>query len=80
MATKMLSTVPVGQKVRLISIHGGRKLIRRLVALGITQGNELEVLHHRSGGVVVGKDGNRVALGAGVADKLVIEVLTDGVL
>lgn len=80
MAKKMLSTVPVGQKVRLISIQGGRKLTRRLIALGITQGNELEVLHHRSGGVVVGKDGNRVALGAGVADKLVIEVLTDGVL
>jgi len=55
-------------------------LTRRLIALGITQGNELEVLHHRSGGVVVGKDGNRVALGAGVADKLVIEVLKDGVL
>ncbi len=80
MAKKMLSTVPVGKKVRLISIQGGRKLTRRLIALGITQGNELEVLHHRSGGVVVGKDGNRVALGAGVADKLVIEVLKDGVL
>ena len=76
----MLSTVPVGQKVRLISIQGGRKLIRRLLALGITQGNELEVLHHRSGGVVVGRGGNRVALGAGVADKLLIEVLTDGSL
>ena len=76
----MLSTVPVGQKVRLISIQGGRKLIRRLLALGITQGNELEVLHHRSGGVVVGRGGNRVELGAGVADKLLIEVLTDGSL
>ena len=80
MATQMLSTVPVGQKVRLISIYGGRQLIRRLLALGITQGNELEVLHRRSGGVVVGRGGNRVALGAGVADKLVIEVLTDGSL
>ena len=74
----MLSTVPVGQRVRLISIQGGRKLVRRLLALGITQGNELEILHHRGGGVVVGRGGNRVALGAGVADKLVIEVLTDG--
>ncbi len=80
MATQMLSSVPVGQRVRLISIQGGRKLTRRLIALGITQGNELEVLHHRSGGVVVGRDGNRVALGAGVADKLVIEVIADGVL
>lgn len=78
MAAKMLSTVPVGKKVRLISIQGGRKLTRRLLALGITQGNEFEILHHRSGGVVVGKGGNRVALGVGVADKLVIEVLADG--
>jgi ferrous iron transport protein A len=76
----MLSSVPVGQKVRLISIHGGRKLTRRLLSLGVAQGSELEVLHHRSGGVVVGRGGNRVALGAGVADKLMIEVLTDGVL
>ena len=80
MATQMLSSVPVGQKVRLISIQGGRKLTRRLLALGITQGNEFEVLHRRNGGVVVGKDGNRVALGAGVADKLKIEVLADGML
>ena len=80
MARQMLSTVPVGQKVRLISIRGGRKLVRRLLALGITQGNELEVLHHRGGGVVVGKDGNRVALGTGVADKLEIEVVSDGAL
>jgi len=80
MAAQMLSAVPVGQRVRLVSIQGGRKLTRRLLALGLTPGNELEVLHHRSGGVVVGKDGNRVALGAGVADKLTIEVLSDGVL
>ena len=80
MVAQMLSSVPVGQRVRVVSIQGGRKLTRRLIALGITQGNELEVLHQRSGGVVVGRDGNRVALGSGVADKLVIEVLADGVL
>ena len=54
--------------------------MRRLLALGITQGNELEVLHHRGGGVVVGRDGNRVALGTGVAEKLEIEVVSDGPL
>jgi len=80
MATLSLSATPVGRRVRLVSIQGGRKLTRRLLALGITQGNEMDVLHHRSGGVVVGRDGNRVALGAGVADKLTIEVLKDGAL
>ena len=61
--------------MRLVSIQGGRLLTRRLLALGLTVGNELEVLHRRGGGVVVGKDGNRVALGRGVAEKLIAEDL-----
>lgn len=50
-------------------------LTRRLLALGLTVGNEVEVLHHRNGGVVVAKDGNRVALGHGVAEKLIAREL-----
>ena len=73
MGAVYLSEVPVGQRVRISTIQGDRQLIRRLLALGLTAGNEVEVLHHRSSGVVVGKDGNRVALGTGVADKLLIE-------
>ena len=68
-----LSNVPVGRRVRLVSIEGGRRLIRRLLALGLSIGDEFDVLHHRGGGVVIGKNGNRVALGIGVADKLKIE-------
>ena len=75
MAEQVLSAFPVGRRVRLVSIQGGRLLIRRLLSLGLTVGNELEVLHHRGGGVVVGRDGNRVALGRGVADKLIAEDL-----
>lgn len=67
-----LSKVPVGRRVRLVSIDGGRRLMQRLRALGLSVGDELEVLHHRGGGVVVGKGGNRVALGVGVAEKLMI--------
>lgn len=72
---QVLSAFPVGKRVRLITINGGRLLTRRLLALGLTVGNELEILHRRSGGVVVGRDGNRVALGRGVADKLIAEGL-----
>ncbi len=68
-----LSKVPVGRRVRIVSINGGRQLVLKLRALGISSGNELEVLHHRRGGIVVGRDGNRVALGLGVAEKLIIE-------
>ena len=76
MGTKYLSDIPVGQRVRILSILGGRQLGRRLLALGLTVGNEVEVLHHRSSGVVVAKGGNRVALGTGVAEKLQVEELS----
>lgn len=68
-----LSNVPVGRRVRLKSINGGRQLIRRLLSLGLSVGDEFDVLHHRGGGVVVGKNGNRVAIGGSIAEKLMIE-------
>jgi ferrous iron transport protein A len=70
MSSRPLSDTPVGQKVRLVAISGGKRLTRRLLALGLTVGSELEVLHHRGRGVVVAKQGNRVALGKGIAEKL----------
>lgn len=72
MATNLLSDTPVGQKVNLISIKGGRDITRRLLALGLAIGNEVEVLQHRGRGVVVAKGSNRVALGEDVAQMLVV--------
>jgi ferrous iron transport protein A len=71
-----LTQAPAGIRVRLVSIAGGRQLARRLLALGLSVGSELEVLHHRGHGVVVARDGNRVALGGGVAEHLLAEILT----
>lgn len=70
MSSHPLSDTPVGQKVRLVAISGGKQLTRRLLSLGLTVGSELEVLHHRGRGVVVAKQGNRVALGKGIAEKM----------
>ncbi len=70
MSSQPLSDTPIGQKVRLVAISGGKQLTRRLLALGLTVGSELEVLHHRGRGVVVAKQGNRVALGKGIAEKI----------
>jgi ferrous iron transport protein A len=70
-----LDQVRPGTRVRLVAIDGGRQMTRRLLALGISLGSELEVLHRRGRGVVVGRDGNRVALGSGVAEHLQIEVI-----
>ena len=75
MSTQPLSETPVGSKVRLVAIDGGRQLMRRLLSLGLTLGSEVEVLHHRGRGVVVAKQGNRVALGGGIAEKLRAETV-----
>jgi ferrous iron transport protein A len=75
MSSQSLIEIPVGRKVRLVAIDGGRKLVRRLLSLGLSIGAEIEVLHHRGRGVVVAREGNRVALGKGIAEKLHTEVL-----
>jgi len=75
MPSKTLSEILVGQKVRLVAVDGGRQLVRRLLSLGLCIGTEVEVLHHRGHGVVVAREGNRVALGKGIAEKLRAEVL-----
>ena len=68
--TQPLADVPIGRRATVTRIDGGRHMLQRLMSLGITTGSEIEVLHHRSGGVVVGLNGNRVALGAGVASHI----------
>jgi len=73
MHSQPLSEIQAGETVRLVSIDGNRQLVRRLLALGITLGTEVEILHHRGHGVVVGRNGNRVALGKVIVDKLQAE-------
>jgi ferrous iron transport protein A len=70
-----LDALPIGSRARIIAIRGGRELHRRLMGLGLRVGTEIQVLHHRGRGVVVGSGGNRIALGGGVAEKLLLEPL-----
>ncbi len=67
-----LVLLPVGGHARIVEIRGGRQLSRRLLALGLRVGVELDLLHRRGRGVVVGRSGIRVALGAGVAEKVYV--------
>jgi ferrous iron transport protein A len=56
-----------------VSIRGDRNLSRRLLALGLVVGNEVEVLHSRKGDVIVARGGNRLALGQDIAGQVVVE-------
>ena len=70
-----LDTLPIGGRARVVLIQGGSNLQRRLLGLGLRLGSEVEVLHHRGHGVVIACAGNRIALGGGVAEKLLAESL-----
>ncbi len=70
-----LAKLPVGCRARIRRIQGGRQLTHRLLGLGLRVGSEVELTQRRGGGVVVANGGARVALGSGVAEKLLVEQL-----
>ncbi|MEJ2590423.1 MAG: FeoA family protein [Candidatus Thiodiazotropha sp.] len=73
--TVVLARLPVGRHARIERILGGRLLVHRLLGLGLRVGSEVELTHRRGGGVVLASAGTRVALGAGVAEKLLVRPL-----
>ncbi|MEJ2393788.1 MAG: FeoA family protein [Candidatus Thiodiazotropha sp.] len=72
-----LARLPIGSHACIRRIQGGRQLTHRLLSLGLRVGSEIELTQRRGGGVVVANAGTRVALGAGVAEKLLVERLPD---
>jgi ferrous iron transport protein A len=72
-----LAGMPVGSRACIKQVMGGRRLTRRLLSLGLRVGSEIELLQRRGGGVVVACQGTRIALGAGVAEKLLLDPYQD---
>jgi ferrous iron transport protein A len=65
-----LSKTQVGQKVRLVKIHGGRQLTHRLVEMGLTPGATIRVLQNSGGPLLVAESDSRIAVGRGMAEKI----------
>ena len=63
-----------GQLVRLTKIMAGRKLTHRLTELGLTPGVNFEVLHDHGGPLLLAVRDSRLALGRGMASKILVEV------
>jgi len=72
-----LSLLPVGSIARVRQILGGRQTVRQLLGLGLRVGEELEVLHRRGHSVVIGSQGNRVAIGESVAAQVLTVLLVN---
>lgn len=58
-------------------VGGDKALKRKLMSLGIRQGQEISVLHQRKNGVVVMSNGSRVALGSGIAANIFLDPLPE---
>jgi ferrous iron transport protein A len=71
--TTSLLTLQNGHSGRIASIEGDTHLIRRMLSLGLRVGSVVNMLNHRGKGVVIQNAGTRVALGSGIAEKLLIE-------
>ena len=69
----MLSHAKAGETVTLIALRAGWGLQRRLADMGLTPGVELKVISSgRPGQVVVEVRGSRMALGHGIAAKILV--------
>jgi len=72
-----LTELKAGQKAKIVSLMGGRGIHRNLEVLGIRPGAVIEKISNpiRPGAVVVQVGGSQVALGYGITNKIIVEVL-----
>lgn len=70
-----LSHADTGTPLRVSSIEGGHDVRSRLATIGVLPGVVLEVVTRGpwGGPILVEVDGTRVALGRGVAEKVLVE-------
>jgi Fe2+ transport system protein FeoA len=71
-----LLDVRPGCRVVIRSLAGGRAMVGRLCGMGLCPGTEAFVVTGRRGGpVIVDVRGSRVAIGCGMAGRIVVDVL-----
>jgi ferrous iron transport protein A len=69
-----LAMASPGEDVRLIAIHGGQRMRKRLADLGLNLGMTVRVLHDSAQGpLLVAVKDSRLALGRGMALKIFVE-------
>jgi ferrous iron transport protein A len=69
-----LMLAAAGERVRIVAIGQGRGIDRKLADLGLTTGSEVTVMTAATGegSLVVARDDMRLALGTGIAHRLLV--------
>jgi len=69
----LLSQVKPGEKVRIISLAGGRGFYARLLSMGLIPGSTIEVINQGvTGPYIIAQNGCRLALGTCVAHRIIV--------
>jgi len=69
-----LSAIDPGQDVTLIDIDGGRGVRSKLYSMGLVPGVNLRILSRSgSGPVMIAVKDSRLAIGRGMAEKIIVE-------
>jgi Fe2+ transport system protein FeoA len=70
----VLSSIDKGKEVTLIAITGGRGIRSKLYSMGLVPGVKFTVLNrHGKGPVMVAVKDSRLAIGYGMAEKIIVE-------
>jgi Fe2+ transport system protein FeoA len=65
-----------GNKVKIVSLRGGKGFQERLISMGLNIGDEIEVILCRERGpILVAKEGMRYGLGGGMAQKIFVVMI-----
>jgi len=72
-----LSMVAPGQEVEFVAVHGGWGIRRRLADMGFNPGVRLKVIHSGGGPIIVAIRDGRLALGRGMAHRIMVKVIGD---
>jgi len=74
-----LAMINPSEEVTVAEIRGGRGLVQRLADMGLTPGTTLKVINSQMPGpVLIDLRGSRLALGHGVALKVMVEITGNG--
>ena len=69
-----LANAHIGETVRLVTIQGGTQIRRRLADMGLSTGMEVKVITGiASGPIILSVKDSRLAIGRGMAEKIIVE-------
>ena len=67
-----LNMADEGTYVRIHALQAGRNMARRLSDLGLNVGGEIRIVRRQGAGLLLARGEGRVALGAGMAAKILV--------